>query len=222
MSETIIALYDSLDDANDAISDLVNEGFNRSDVGLVVNDTEGYHSTSMDSEDITAEEGAGIGALAGGITGLVVGLTALTIPGIGPIVAAGPLAVALGGAASAGIGAAAGAVTGGLTASLIDVGVPESQVDYYGEAIRRGSAMVTVVTNETRVTEAMRVLNRHNPFDLEHRARQWGDEGWHGYSESGFTGHRESEHSQMQRDDLAASTALNDNRARRYSSDTTH
>jgi uncharacterized membrane protein len=184
MSETIIALYDKVEDANKAVAELVSEGFNRSDIGLVLNDAEGHYTVT--SSDVTAEEGASVGAVAGGITGLVVGLTALTIPGIGPIVAAGPLAVALGGAASAGIGAAAGAVTGGLAASLIDLGVPESHIDYYGEAIRRGSTMVTVIAEETRVTEAMRVLNRHNPFDLEHRARQWSDEGWKGYTSGDY------------------------------------
>lgn len=187
MSETILALYDTLESANNAISDLVNEGFNRSDIGLVVNNAEDLHTTATNRDDVKADEGAGLGLLAGGITGLVVGLTAITIPGIGPIVAAGPLAMALGGATGAGVGAVAGAVTGGLAASLIDLGVPESQVDYYGEAVRRGSAMVSVIAEDTRVIEAMRVLNRHNPYDIEHRARQWGQEGWKGYAESDLT-----------------------------------
>ena len=182
MSETIMALYDTLEDGNDAVSDLVSEGFNRSDIGLVVNNGEGLYD--VNSHDMDAAEGAGLGAVAGGITGLVVGLTAIAIPGIGPIVAAGPLAVALSAAAGAGVGAAAGAVTGGLAASLIDLGVPESQVDFYGEAIRRGSTMVSVIAEETRVTEAMRILNRHNPYDVEHRARQWSQDGWKGYASS--------------------------------------
>jgi uncharacterized membrane protein len=100
----------------------------------------------------------------------------------------------MGGVAGAGIGAAA--ASGDFTASMIDLGVPESQVDFYGEAIRRGSTMVTVIAEETRITEAMRVLNRHNPFDVEHRAHEWGD---------------------SQR---AAAAASNDNRVRRYTPNT--
>jgi uncharacterized membrane protein len=62
---------------------------------------------------------------------MALGLGALAIPGIGPIVAMGPL---LGGL----IGAGVGAVTGGITAALIDLGVPEDDIDAYAEATRRG------------------------------------------------------------------------------------
>ncbi len=67
-----------------------------------------------------AAAGAGVGAVLGGLAGLLVGIGALAIPGIGPIIAAGPLAATL---AGAGLGAA----TGGVIGALADAGVPEEK-----------------------------------------------------------------------------------------------
>jgi len=178
MTQTVIALYDDFGTARNVVEDLVESGFSRENISIVANDSSGEYARYLEDndmdDDVSADEGAGFGAVVGGLIGLGVAL----IPGIGPVLAAGPFAAA----AMAGLGAAAGAVTGGLAASLIDLGVPESQVDYYGEAIRRGSAMVSVVTDDARINQAVRVLNRHNPYDLEHRSRQWGSEGWKGYA----------------------------------------
>jgi hypothetical protein len=79
------------------------------------------------------------------------------------------------------IGAAAGAVTGGVTASLIDMGVPDEEADSYAESLRRGSALVTVTVHEDRVQNAIDILRRHNPFDIEQRVTQWRMRGWQGF-----------------------------------------
>jgi hypothetical protein len=117
--------------------------------------------------------GAGIGAALGGIAGLVVGLGVLAIPGIGPIVAAGPLATTL---AGAGIGAAAGGIIGALT----DVGIPEEEAGYYAEGIRRGGTLLTVRANENQVSRATQILNRFSPTDIKQRATEWRSSGWSG------------------------------------------
>ena len=177
MSKVVVAAYDRVEDAQAAIDELIRHGFDRANIGLAVHHP---HAEPV-TEDVSGEEGAGFGAVVGGLTGLVAGLVAITIPGIGPIVAAGPLAAVLGGATGAAIGAAAGAVTGGITASLIDLGVPEDEVDYYTEAVRRGGALVTVTTSEFRTTDALMIMRRHRPIDVEERAAQWREEGWEGY-----------------------------------------
>ncbi len=71
----------------------------------------------------------------------------LAIPGIGPIVAAGPLAATL---AGAGVGAVAGGLIGGLTRA----GVPEDEANVYAEAVRRGGALVTVRAEDSRAEVA--------------------------------------------------------------------
>src|SRR5690606_38716981 len=105
--------------------------------------------------------GAGIGAVLGGLGGLLVGLGALTIPGIGPVIAAGPLAAALTGLAGAGAGAVAGGVTGGLIGALTGLGVPEENAQYYAEGIRRGGVLVTARVADNRTSEAVDILNRY-------------------------------------------------------------
>ena len=81
--------------------------------------------------------GMATGGVFGGLAGLLVGLGTLAIPGIGPVIAAGPLLGALG-------GAAIGAATGGLLGSLMDLGVPEEYATTYVTEVERGQVLVTV------------------------------------------------------------------------------
>jgi hypothetical protein len=95
----------------------------------------------------------------------------LAIPGIGPIVAAGPLAAAL---AGAGVGAVAGGLIGGLTGA----GVPEEDANYYAESVRRGGTLVTVRADESRADEAARIMRNHGAVDIERRVEHWRETGW--------------------------------------------
>lgn len=180
MSQTVIALYDDFTTARRVVEDLVDAGFSRNNISIVANDASGEYSRyladhDMDEDDVSAGEGAGFGA----VVGALVGLGAALIPGIGPVLAAGPFAAA----AMAGLGAAAGAATGGIVAGLVDLGVPEEEANYYAEGIRRGGTMVSITTDESSVNRAQDIMNRHNPIDLEGRATSWRESGWTGYSE---------------------------------------
>jgi hypothetical protein len=149
---TVVALYDNFSSANAAVRELVDRGFNREDISLMASDVENRYSPYLENRSITPATadatgaGAGIGAIIGGLGGLLVGLGALAIPGIGPVIAAGPLATALSGLIGAGVGAVAGGVTGGLIGALVDLGVPEQQAGYYAEGVRRGGTLVVVQT----------------------------------------------------------------------------
>src|SRR5829696_9437168 len=87
----------------------------------------------------------------GVLMGLLAGVGALVIPGIGPIVAGGALASTL---AGAGIGAAAG----GLVGALIGMGIPEEEARYYERGFREGGILVTVDTAAVRKAEARQIL----------------------------------------------------------------
>ena len=191
MSRTVVALYDDFTTANDVVRDLIDHGFAREDISVMASDATGEYGaylteeTGVDHETSAtvsgASVGAGIGAVLGGMGGLLVGLGALVIPGIGPVVAAGPLAAAISGLAGAGVGAVAGGVTGGLIGALVDMGLPENEAQYYSEGVRRGGTLVTVQAADHMANQARDVMNRYNPVDINERVSSWRERGWTGF-----------------------------------------
>jgi hypothetical protein len=189
MARTVVALYDDFASANAAVRELTDNGIPRDDISLLASDATGEYGRYVTGDaametSATAQGagvGAGIGAVIGGLGGLLIGLGALAIPGIGPVLAAGPLAAALTGLAGAGAGAVAGGITGGLIGALVDMGVPEETAQYYAEGIRRGGTLVTVRTDDTMTDRAVDILNRHDPIDINERVSQWRESGWAGF-----------------------------------------
>src|SRR5258708_36638267 len=105
MERTVVALYDDLLAAQKAVESLVNAGFNRYNISLLANDVNNEYAqylktpvtaTATTRDAVTGGQGASFGTVVGALTGALVGLGALAIPGVGPIIAAGPLATALG------------------------------------------------------------------------------------------------------------------------------
>jgi hypothetical protein len=175
MRETVVALFDDFGTAQNVVEDLVDAGYLRDNISLVANDAAGEYAQYVErvGEDVTAGEGAGFGAVVGTLTGLGVAL----IPGIGPVLVAGPLAAVL----FAGVGAVVGAATGGLVAGLIDAGVPEDDAEYYAEGVRRGGTLVIVQTNDDDAQRVEDVINLHDPVNIEHRTGEYRKSGWKGY-----------------------------------------
>jgi len=123
-----------------------------------------------------AAAGAVTGGVVGGAAGLAASLMGLAIPGIGPIIAAGPIVATLSGA---GVGAVAGGLIGGLT----DMGVSKGDAEYYAESVRRGGALVTVRADDTRADRAADIMRNHGAVDIEQRAEQWRERGWTGWND---------------------------------------
>jgi hypothetical protein len=84
---------------------------------------------------------------------LLAGLGMLTIPGIGPVVAAGWLAATA-------AGAVAGAATGGIIGSLFGADVSEANSRIYTEGIRKGGTVVSVRTSAVNAAELEGILDR--------------------------------------------------------------
>jgi len=179
MAKTIVGLFDDFIDAQWAVQELANKGFARDNISLAANDATGEYakSTAASAEWSGTATGATTGAAVGGVGGLLLGLGALAIPGIGPIIAAGPLVAAL-------TGAGIGAMAGGMIGALTDVGVPEEEAGYYAEGVRRGGTLVTINAEDTRVDQAIDILENHNAVDVQQRATAWQQSGWKGYSQT--------------------------------------
>lgn len=172
MRETVVALFDDFGTAQNVVEDLVDAGYLRDNISLVANDAAGEYGQYAErvGEDVSAGEGAGFGAVVGTLAGLGVAL----IPGVGPVLAAGPLAAVL----FAGVGAVVGAATGGLVAGLIDAGVPEDDAEYYAEGVRRGGTLVMVQTDDDSAQRVEDVINLHDPVNIEHRTGEYRKSGW--------------------------------------------
>ena len=178
MNKTIVAIYDDIAVARQVVEDLVNADFSRSSISLITNDANNHYRHYLDEdytprEDaVTAGEGAGFGAVVGGLTGILVGLAALTIPGIGLAIAAGPIVAGL-------TGIIAGAVTGGIVGALMKSGVPEDEAPYYAEGIRRGGTLISIETSDTLRAED--IMNRYGSTNIHERINLWRQAGWKGF-----------------------------------------
>lgn len=170
MTRTVIGLFPDSNEAQAALHSLENAGFTRDHLSLVAYDGSGeYSSAAKDESELGSNTTKG--AAAGGIAGLLLGLAAVAIPGIGPVIAAGPIAAAL---AGAGVGAA----SGGMLGALADMGVPGHEAKYYEEAIRRGGTLLIVRAEDEMAEQAQSILERHGALDIEDRAAGWRAEGW--------------------------------------------
>src|SRR5687768_12987303 len=161
MAKTVVGLFDSFEQAQNVVQELANNGFQHADISLIANDARGEYAKyrQVGSTESAAAEGAGAGAVGGGVLGgvlgLLVGVGALAIPGIGPVLAAGPLAAALGTAgASALVGAGIGAAAGGIIGALVGAGIPEEDAGFYAEGVRRGGTLVLVKASDDMANRA--------------------------------------------------------------------
>jgi hypothetical protein len=178
-TKTIVGVFNSVSEAQNAVRELEADGISRTDISVVANkNAVGYDTLDKTDKASDVVADAGIGAAIGGVGGLLLSAAgAITIPVIGPILAAGPIAAALTGA---GIGAAAGGLVGALTES----GVPEEHAKYYAEGVRRGDVLVTVKTGAGQTDRVCDILDRHNAIDVDDRVSNWKQRGWSGYSET--------------------------------------
>jgi uncharacterized membrane protein len=180
MVKTIVGSFDSFNEAHQVANDLRAAGFLDSDISIVANNAAGEYReddrvrASGDTDSSATTKGAVTGAVVGGGAGLAASLAGLAIPGIGPIIAAGPIVATLAGAGT-------GAVAGGLIGGLVDLGVPENDAQYYAEAIRRGGALVTVRVDESRAEEVADIMRAHGAVDIEGRVERWRESGWEGF-----------------------------------------
>jgi hypothetical protein len=178
-TKTIVGVFNSVGDAHAAVRDLEALGIARDEISVVANKNAAGYET-MESRDKASDvvADAGIGAAIGGVGGLLLSAAgALTVPVIGPILAAGPIAAALTGA---GIGAAAGGLIGALTES----GVPEEEAKYYAEGVRRGDVLVTVKVDDARSNQVCNILDQHQAVDVDERVKNWRGRGWTEWSDA--------------------------------------
>lgn len=116
-----------------------------------------------------ASAGAGTGAVLGGTLGWLAGIGSLAIPGIGPLIAAGPIVATL-----AGIGV--GGAIGGLTGALVGMGIPEYEAKRYEGRIKSGGILLSVHADDSKWTKkAKEILERTGAQDIASTGETKGD-----------------------------------------------
>jgi uncharacterized membrane protein len=154
MEKVVVAVFHNQDQAESALSNLKEQGY-ENEISLVARDEDQETDRQgMGKQDLS--EGAFTGGAIGGVAGLLAGMGALLIPGVGPIVAAGPLAATL-----------TGVVTGGIAGSLVDYGIPEERSEYYEEQVRQGAILLSLKSSAEKVDNAAEILRSHGAEDVE-------------------------------------------------------
>jgi hypothetical protein len=169
-----IGVFPHRRDAEAALTELRDAGFPLSRVSLIAKNTDGDRiagvNTGVDRNvgvgnkaDEGAKAGAATGAALGGLGGLLVGLGALAIPGIGPVIAGGAVATAL---ATTAAGGAIGAAAGGITGGLVGLGIPENRARVYSDRFQRGDYIVILDGTESEIHHAEGILKRRGIEEL--------------------------------------------------------
>ncbi|MBV9170535.1 MAG: YsnF/AvaK domain-containing protein [Chloroflexi bacterium] len=161
---TVVGVFEDPSAARRAIDALKEAGFRGDDISVLTPEKEDARAVAEDTGTHAgggAATGAVVGGLLGGLGGWLIGIGALAIPGVGPFIAAGAFATALGGAA---VGAGVGAVAG----ALVGMGVPQEHAEYYEGEVRQGRSLVTVRAPQ-RYDEAQRIMRQQGAYDIETR-----------------------------------------------------
>jgi hypothetical protein len=163
MKNSVIGIVESQVQAERIVDELQTSGVALSDISVLLPDKRGTKDFAHE-HNTKAPEGAiagvGAGGAVGGTFGLLAGIGAIAIPGVGPLIAAGPLLAALS-------GAAAGAAIGGVTGALVGMGMPEIEAKTYDGKIRGGNILVAAHTADGEMEKrAKQVLEQSGAHDI--------------------------------------------------------
>jgi tetrahydromethanopterin S-methyltransferase subunit C len=162
--QTVFALVNDSYHAERAVFALRDASYNPNNISLLSpNNTSGAEDVKTVNAT-KAPEGTVTGAttvgILGGIGGFLIGMGALAIPGVGPLIAAGPILAALS-------GAAVGAAVGGIGGALIGMGVPEYEAKAYDTHVRSGKTLIAVHCADSNEAKSVRnILSESGATDI--------------------------------------------------------
>ncbi|HUK18815.1 MAG TPA: hypothetical protein VLW65_20485 [Bryobacteraceae bacterium] len=159
----VFGIYRDRVQTEGAVDALMSSGFRVEDISVLMPDNVGTKDFAHEKNTKAPEgaaTGAGAGAAIGGALGLLAGIGALAIPGVGPLIAAGPIMGAL-----AGIGT--GGVVGGFIGALVGMGIPEYEAKRYEGLVKQGGILLSVhCDNSDWVNRAKDILERTGASDV--------------------------------------------------------
>jgi hypothetical protein len=159
----VFGIYATANLAENAVDHLLNNGFSNSEISVLLPDDESTRAFAHEKHTKAPEgttTGVAAGGAIGGTLGLLAGIGALAIPGVGPLIAAGPIMGAL-----AGLGA--GGAVGGIVGALVGMGIPEFEAKRYEGAVKGGGTLLSVhCPTSERVSAAKEALRASGAKDI--------------------------------------------------------
>jgi hypothetical protein len=171
--KAVFGIYSTAEQAERAVNALIADGFLSQDVSVLMPDQRSTRDFAV-HKDTKAPEGATTGATAGGVLGgalgVLVGVGALAIPGLGPLLAAGPIVAGL-----AGLGA--GGAIGGLIGALTGMGIPEYEARRYEGRVKDGGILLsTHCETAGEILRAKEILTETGAVDIASSSESAGAE----------------------------------------------
>jgi hypothetical protein len=168
----VFGIYRDQATASQAVDALQAAGFRSTDISALLPENEGTkdfaHEKHTKAPEGTAT-GASTGAVIGGGLGWLAGIGALAIPGLGPLIAAGPIVAAL-------TGVGVGGAIGGLTGALIGMGIPEYEAKRYEGRVKEGGILLSVHSdNSDWTSKAKDILKRTGAEDVSSAGEEKAD-----------------------------------------------
>jgi hypothetical protein len=163
MKASVYCTTRTLEQTEAIVADLRRAGFGNQEISALLPDLRSTRDFAYE-HGTKAPEGATTGGVAGlglgAALGWLAGIGALSIPGIGPFIAAGPIMAALS-------GAALGTTAGGIIGALVGMGIPEFEARRFDGKIRQGGMLVSVhVENPNQRNAARDIFQQHNADDI--------------------------------------------------------
>lgn len=143
---SVFGIYKSRDSLEKAVDALTHASFHARDISVLLSENLGGQSMGVEKASKGPEgatTGATSGAVLGGGLGLLAGIGAVAIPGLGPFIAAGPIMAAL-------AGAGVGGTVGGIAGALIGLGIPEYEAKRYEGYLRKDGILISVHCDTSR------------------------------------------------------------------------
>jgi hypothetical protein len=162
-NKAVFGIYQTVAAAEGAVDTLRSSGFRTEDISALLPDNQGSKDFAHEKGTKAPEgalTGAGTGLVVGGTLGWLAGIGSLAIPGMGPLIAAGPILATL-----SGIGV--GSVAGGIVGGLVGMGIPEYEAKRYEGRVRAGKILLSVHCDDTEwVKRAKEALETTGAEDI--------------------------------------------------------
>ena len=143
MEPALVCVTKTLDQAQRIVDRLRDAGFSTKDTSILLSASkemlkiEGAQEAKREKG---AAAGSGLGAITGGLTGLLLALTIFDVPEVGVLIALGPIVVHIADA----VGAAAGSAIGAIAGALVGIRLPDHSAKFYEKAVQEGNVLISV------------------------------------------------------------------------------